>query len=129
MFREGGHRPRDARAFLSVCGLTVTSQKATTKDNTTHKRRNARRSLDLGHLMHFERVPRLTQGRERATRAVSKNKHPPTTTRLFFDGPGATEGLFLQARVRAARGGAVASHGAPTCHGGVTTQQSVGGRR
>ena len=30
MLRKGGHRPRDARAFLSVCGLTVTSQKATT---------------------------------------------------------------------------------------------------
>ena len=29
MLRKGGHRPRDARAFLSVCGLTVTSQKAT----------------------------------------------------------------------------------------------------
>ena len=38
-------------------------------------------------------------------------------------GPGATESLFLQARVRAVRGGVVASHDATTCHGGMTTQQ------
>ena len=50
MLREGGHRPRDARAFLSVCGLTVTSQKATTKPITTHTKKDARRSLDSGHL-------------------------------------------------------------------------------
>ena len=49
MLREGGHRPRDARAFLSVCGHSVTSPKSTTKrTHHTHKRKNARRSLDSG---------------------------------------------------------------------------------
>ena len=81
MLREGGRRPRDARAFLSVRGLTVISQKGIIPHT---KERTPVVHLTLGHFVHSDRVPRLTQGRERVTTAVSKNKHPPTTTRLFF---------------------------------------------
>ena len=100
MLREGGHRPRDARAFLSVCGthsdITKIDHKRT---HHTHKGKDARRSLDSGLPHSLRQSDRGRQRRERATRAVSKNKHPPTTTRLFFSmGPGATESLFLQAR-------------------------------
>ena len=50
MLREGGHRPRDARAFLSVCGLTVTSQKATTIiPYHTQRERTPVVHLTLGH--------------------------------------------------------------------------------
>jgi len=48
--------------------------------------------LTLGHFMHSERVPRLTQGRERATTAVSKNKQGPSSRAAqappFFRGCG-----------------------------------------
>ena len=96
MLREGGHRPRDARAFLSVCGLTVTSQKATTIiPYHTQRERTPVVHLTLGHSMHSERVPRLTQGRERATTAVSKNKQGPSTQAAqvppFFKGCGDRE--------------------------------------
>ena len=82
--------------------------------------------LTLGHFMHSERVPRLTQGRERATTAVSKNKLPPTTPRLFFcffDGPRGHRESFSSGAGRAARGDVVVSHDVTTCHGGMTTQQ------
>ena len=93
MLREGGHRPRDARAFLSVCGLTVTSQKATTKrTHHTHKGKNARRSLDSGLPHSLRQSDRGRQRRERATRAVSKNKQGPSSRAAqappFFKGCG-----------------------------------------
>ena len=51
--------------------------------------------LTLGHFMHSERVPRLTQGRERATTAVSKNKQGPSSRAAqappFFKGCGNRE--------------------------------------
>ena len=85
MLRKGGHRPRDARAFLSVCGTHSDSQKATTKrTHHTHKGKDARRSLDSGLPHSLRQSDRGRQRRERATRAVSKNKLPPTTPRLFF---------------------------------------------
>ena len=63
MLRKGGHRPRDARAFLSVCGLTVTSQKATTKEHTTHtKERTPVVHLTLAYLTHSDRVTEVARG-------------------------------------------------------------------
>ena len=63
MLREGGHRPRDARAFLSVCGLTVTPQKATTKEHTTHtKERTPVVHLTLAYLTHSDRVTEVARG-------------------------------------------------------------------
>ena len=97
--KEGTARGTRGRLFRCV-GLTVTSQKATTKrTHHTHKGKDARRSLDSGLPHSLRQSDRGRQRRERATRAVSKNKLPPTTPRLFFCmGPGATESLFLQAR-------------------------------
>ena len=63
MLRKGGHRPRDARAFLSVCGLTVTSQKATTKEHVTHtKERTPVVHLTLAYLTHSDRVTEVARG-------------------------------------------------------------------
>ena len=63
MLRKGGHRPRDARAFLSVCGLTVTPQKATTKEHTTHtKERTPVVHLTLAYLTHSDRVTEVARG-------------------------------------------------------------------
>ena len=45
MLREGGHRPRDARAFLSVCGLHSDITKIDHKKNTPHTQRKERPSL------------------------------------------------------------------------------------
>ena len=103
MLREGGHRPRDARAFLSVCGLTVTSQKATTISHTTHKRKNARRSLDSGSLHALRKSAEVDPGtRTRDHGGLQKQTptHHTPSVFLFFClmGPGATESLFLQAR-------------------------------
>ena len=80
MLREGGHRPRDARAFLSVCGLTVTSQKANHKRHHHHTQEKERPSFTSPGSSHaLWTSAELTQGRERATRAVSKNKQGPST--------------------------------------------------
>ena len=96
MLREGGHRPRDARAFLSVCGTHSDITKIDHKAHTIHtKERTPVVHLTLGHFMHSERVPRLTQGRERATTAVSKNKLGPSSRAAqappFFKGCGNRE--------------------------------------
>ena len=80
MLRKGGHRPRDARAFLSVCGthsdITKIDHKRT---HHTHKGKDARRSLDSGLPHSLRQSDRGRQRRERATRAVSKNKQGPST--------------------------------------------------
>ena len=80
----------------SVCGLTVTSQKATTKrTHHTHKGKDARRSLDSGLPHSLRQSDRGRQRRERATRAVSKNKQGPSTQAAqappFFKGCGDRE--------------------------------------
>ena len=43
MLREGGHRPRDARAFLSVCGTHSDITKIDHKKNTPHTQRKEER--------------------------------------------------------------------------------------
>ena len=96
MLREGGHRPRDARAFLSVCGthsdITKIDHKRT---HHTHKGKNARRSLDSGLPHSLRQSDRGRQRRERATRAVSKNKQGPSAQAAqappFFKGCGDRE--------------------------------------
>ena len=127
MLREGGHRPRDARAFLSVCaGLSDTTKSDHKRTHHTHKGKDARRSLDSGLPHSLRQSDRGRQRRERATRAVSKNKLPPTTPRLFFcffDGPRGHRESFSSGAGRAARGDVVVSHDVTTCHGGMTTQQ------
>ena len=45
MLREGGHRPRDARAFLSVCGIHSDITKIDHKKNTPHTQRKERPSF------------------------------------------------------------------------------------
>ena len=45
MLREGGHRPRDARAFLSVCGLHSAITKIDHKKNTPHTHKKERPSF------------------------------------------------------------------------------------
>ena len=73
MLREGGHRPRDVRAFLSVCGLHSDITKTTKRTHHTHKRKNARRSLTQAYLTHSERVPKVARG------ANARPGRPPKT--------------------------------------------------
>ena len=84
MLREGGHRPRDARAFLSVCGcgLTVTSQKATNHDRNIsyHTQKKERPSFTWLWVtsctpIEFRGLPRDTNARPR--RSPKTNTHPP----------------------------------------------------
>ena len=127
MLRKGGHRPRDARAFLSVCGLTVTSQKATTKEHTTHtKERTPVVHLTLAYLTHSDRVTEVARGANaRPGRSPKTNSHPPHPVcfSVFLYGPRGHRESFSSGAGRAARGDVVVSHDVTTCHGGMTTQQ------
>ena len=111
--RSGGERsfyapkrraPPEGRegVSFSVWAHSDTTKSDHKRTHHTHKGKDARRSLDSGLPHSLRQSDRGRQRRERATRAVSKNKLPPTTPRLFFCffgmGPGATESLFLQAR-------------------------------
>ena len=98
MLREGRHRPRDARAFLSVCGIHSDITKIDHKEHTTHtKERTPVVHLTLAYLTHSDRVTEVARGqrRERATRAVSKNKQGPSEQAAqappFFRGCGDRE--------------------------------------
>ena len=63
MLREGGHRPRDARAFLSVCGTHSDITKIDHKAHTTHtKERTPVVHLTLAYLTHSDRVTEVARG-------------------------------------------------------------------
>jgi len=135
--RSGGERsfyapkrraPPEGRegVSFSVWAHSDTTKSDHKRTHHTHKGKDARRSLDSGLPHSLRQSDRGRQRRERATRAVSKNKLPPTTPRLFFcffDGPRGHRESFSSGAGRAARGDVVVSHDVTTCHGGMTTQQ------
>ena len=97
MLREGGHRPRDARAFPSVCGLHSDITKIDPqKEHTTHtKERTPVVHLTLAYLTHSNRVPKVARGANaRPGRSPKTNRGPSTRAVLappFYKGCGDRE--------------------------------------
>ena len=93
MLREGGHRPRDARAFLSVCGTHSDITKIDHKAHTTHtKERTPVVHLALAYLTHSGRVTEVARGANarpgRSPKTNGEASEWAAQAPLFFRGSG-----------------------------------------
>ena len=92
MLRKGGHRTRDARAFRIVHRNHIS------KPHPRHHLTSRRSPESQGRRAGVGGDRARPEWRPRAP-AKKTNTHPPQPV-CFFGGPGTTESLFLQARVR-----------------------------